>query len=312
VILGTAFAQVVAVIFTLVNARSARSLAAILLLALVFLPQIPDLLALVQERRLPDQRIALRQWAEAALEPGPVIVEAANHKTFNTEWGGLGGAKWFDWTVTDDLRSRSLDDWREDAHMMYAALSPGQIADLNAEQDPGANPLDSMLRLRAFTGPGRGPDTVMYRLWRMDVPLDQRFGESIRLRGHDTIPKTVAPGAEIPLPLYWSADSQPSRYYSLFVHLTPPDDPAQVLSQVDGPPGGEARHTVTWNQAAETIIGPVHTLPVPADIAPGRYVLRLGLYAPEDGTRLPVAGDGDSYTLAEVVVSDEVEASKRD
>lgn len=301
VMFGAAFAAIVALISARVPGKNVRPIALLLLLALVFLPQIPDLLALVQERRLPDQRIALRRWAEETLEPGPVIVEAANHKTFNTEWSGLGGAKWFNWTVAEDIRSRSLDDWREDALMVYAALSPEQIADLQAD-DSTVNPLDSMLRLRAFMGPGRGPDTVMYRLWQMDVPLDVGFGEMIRLRGHDAIPETVSPGDSIPLRLYWSADSQPARFYSLFVHLTPPDDPTQVLSQVDGPPGGEARHTVTWDQAAETIIGPVYTLPVPANIAPGRYTLRLGVYAPEDGTRLAVMSGGDAYVLATFMV----------
>jgi 4-amino-4-deoxy-L-arabinose transferase-like glycosyltransferase len=72
-------------------------------LLLVFVPQLSTDLSLIQERQLPDNRVALRQWADDNLEPGTVLVDQVNHKTFNPFWGGIEGKQWFDWWISDSF-----------------------------------------------------------------------------------------------------------------------------------------------------------------------------------------------------------------
>jgi hypothetical protein len=43
-----------------------------------------------------------------------------------------------------------------------------------------------------------------------------------------------------------------------------------------------------------------HTIPLPAGLAPGTYQLWVGLYDPETGHRLPLAGGADAFQLAQI------------
>lgn len=294
------------------SARTARVAAQSLVLA-GFLAGfgIPQLVIAWQEstaRTYPDTRADLAAWAESALEPGTVVVTAENHKTFNRYWGGYGGTKWFDSWVTADVTSYSPDGWRRRG-MSYLAMPYAQMVALRASPE-GRAALDQMLPLRVIAPHvrQRGPAMVFFRLWKPDVIRSAAFGGEIRLVGWDQTPPTLQPGDTLTLRFYWQPIAHPRDNYSVFLHLTPVDDPTQVLAQRDFSPAGEARLPLTWVYPDETLIGPPQILELPPSLSPGEYVLRLGLYDYVTGARLPVAAPDGTQSDHLVILSLEVAA----
>jgi hypothetical protein len=267
------------------------------LVVLVFIPQLTQDWALVQNRRLPDRRVELRQWVDTNLEPGTVIVDRENNTTFNPYYGGIPYKNWVDWKQSDNIMEHSLADWRASEGVSYAVVPQWEADQLNATPE-GRDYLASMLHLRDFyRGGERGPKMAFYRLWRMGVETEFHFGESILLAGYDRSAESLKPGDTLTLHFYWDTVSTPADNYSLFIHLVPPDD-AQPLAQADGAPAVPERLTLTWDDPTETLISPPFQLAIPADLAPGDYRVMVGLYNFVNGTRLPVT-DADSQPLGD-------------
>ena len=91
-------------------------------------------------------------------------------------------------------------------------------------------------------------------------------------------------GQIVPLSLFWQRLGEIDSDYGVFVHLI--DGSGQLVAQTDSPPVGGSRPTSSW-QPDETIIDR-HGLPLPADLDPGYYELRVGMVIPSTGDRLPV------------------------
>jgi len=132
------------------------------------------------------------------------------------------------------------------------------------------------------------------------------WGDQIELTGYDLPVKAWQPGDIVPVTLFWQAAQAVPADYSVFLHLIGPD--GQIVAQTDSGPAGGSRPTSGW-QPGETIVDR-HGLLLPAAVAPGEYQLRLGLYLPSTGERLPVVGPagkqlGDSMALGRVTVCDE-------
>ena len=99
------------------------------------------------------------------------------------------------------------------------------------------------------------------------------------------------------LQLYWHTNTSPTADYTVFVHLIDAD--GNLVAQADSPPATGAYPTSLWD-SGETIID-TRTLP---DLPPGQYTLRLGLYDPTTGQRLPVPNTPDgAITLTEFEVT---------
>ncbi|GIK41266.1 MAG: hypothetical protein BroJett011_50990 [Chloroflexota bacterium] len=88
------------------------------------------------------------------------------------------------------------------------------------------------------------------------------------------------------LTLFWRADSPPSADYTVFIHLL--DPLGNLIAQFDSPPAGGAYPTSLWDPGE--IIADEHRL---QNLPPGRYTLQIGLYRPDTGQRLAVAGSPD-------------------
>ncbi len=276
-------------------------LAFVLLCIVVWLPQFNEDWALVQLRRLPDTRVQLRQWFDANLDPGTVIVNESNHKTFNPIWGGIPHRHWVDWWVSDNIVEHPLAEWRDTRKMTYAALPYGELQSMEQTPD-GQAYLKQMLRLKDFFGTSvNGPQMAFYRLWRMQHETDVQFGDAIHLIGYDQSAKTVKAGESLTFHFYWKANQTPTDNYSLFIHLTPESE-YKVLAQADGAPAVPERPTLSWNDATETLISPPLTLTVPVDSPAGNYQIHIGLYNYVNGQRLPVQDD-TAYTLTVLTVS---------
>ncbi|MFO7321836.1 MAG: glycosyltransferase family 39 protein [Chloroflexota bacterium] len=303
VLFGTAVAQIgFALPRRLGKLRQAAP--AIVVAALVFAPQFAASWALVQERQRPDQRIDLRAWADTNLDPGTVLVNQSNHKTFNPYFSGLQGRHWFDWWVVSDITERPVEEWRRRG-MSYAALD---VERWRAALETGAGRayFDELLHLRTFDKPGAaGPRTAVFRLWRMQHETEIRFGDRIYLVGYDLDATQVRPGDSLELRFYWRAAATPEADYSLFIHLTASDEVAP-LAQVDGAPARVERLTLTWDDPDETIISQPFSLTIPPELAAGVYAIRIGLYDYRTGERLPVTGTAgalaDAYTLATIAI----------
>ncbi|NLG28814.1 MAG: glycosyltransferase family 39 protein [Chloroflexi bacterium] len=134
-------------------------------------------------------------------------------------------------------------------------------------------------------------------------PLDALLGERVRLIGYDLKPGPYAPGATVPLVLYWEVTQALGGDYTVLVHLL--DDSGAIVSQGDGPPLGGEYPTSLW--APGETLADARSLTLEGDLAAGRYRLVVGLYEPGSWVRLPVAdaqgavpGDAVALGLLEV------------
>lgn len=281
--------------------RWSAALVLVAVTLLVWLPQLVQDRALVQSRRLPDTRVQLRQWFDLNLDPGTVIVDIDNHKTFNPIWGGIPHRQWVDWWLSSNLLEYPLQEWRDVRGMSYAVLSLTSIHEI--EQTPeGRAYLSQMLRLRDFSGgQSRGPQMALFRLWRMEHEIDVQFGDAIHLIGYDQIPESARPGDALTFRFYWKANQTPLDNYSLFIHLIPIGE-YRILAQLDGAPAAPDRPTLTWNDPSETLISPPLTITLPATLAAGDYRVILGLYNYVTGERLTIGAES-AYLLTTISVS---------
>jgi hypothetical protein len=115
------------------------------------------------------------------------------------------------------------------------------------------------------------------------------FGNQILLLGADLGPEPVQPGGTLRVTLYWQALVEMDIPYTVFVHLLGPDE--EVLVGRDSEPVSGTRPTTGW-VPGEYVADP-HDLSIPANLAPGEYVIEVGLYdAGAPGLpRLPVIGE---------------------
>jgi len=127
-------------------------------------------------------------------------------------------------------------------------------------------------------------------------PLDTCFGDSVCLRGVTCArPDRSADGSPLEtcqvftgettdLTLYWQALEEPRAVYTAFLHVL--NEAGETVAQADHWPGGLPSDI--WDKGQ--VITDRTPLTLPADLPPGRYTVRLGLYTADDGRRLPVTG----------------------
>ena len=303
VLMAAALAQLVAA----VPGRRARAGAGAILVSGLILLLTGPALELEQERRRLPWPVIVRPWVDANLEPGTILVYHESERWFNPFWSGIPHRQWFDWLETEDVLERPLQEWIETHKITWLAL-PVTERDRLQGSDEGRAFLAQLLPLRDFTGPPRrsGIEVGLYRLWRMQQESDIRFGDHIRLVGHDV--HDPDPGGSLSFTFYWNAPTRPPVNYSLFLHLVAADG-TSPFAQVDGNPAVPERLTQTWDRADETLISPRFTLTLPPDLAPGDYRILLGLYNFETGARLPLQDAqgnpaGDAWEVTQLRIPD--------
>ena len=123
------------------------------------------------------------------------------------------------------------------------------------------------------------------------------LGTQIVLAGYDVkYQKSNLKSQEVVLNLYWQALREMNENYTVFVHLV--DGSGTVRSQKDSAPVNDTYPTSLW-QPGEFVTD-AYKLPVPPDLPPGEYTIRVGMYLAETGARLPVAGNGDRVELEKI------------
>ncbi len=118
------------------------------------------------------------------------------------------------------------------------------------------------------------------------VPVGAAFGPSIELAAYE---RGSIDSDTLPLTLYWRATEQPQTGYLVFLHLVS-EATGEIVSQLDRIPVDGLRPTTGWRRGE--VLTDRYTLPLPTDLPPGRYLLNVGLYNPDDGTRPAVTAGG--------------------
>jgi hypothetical protein len=116
--------------------------------------------------------------------------------------------------------------------------------------------------------------------------------ESIELVAGQLYPTNATLGDTVSVNLRWQVTSAPGRDLTTFVHLGDPsaDTSLPPLAQGDSPPLGGYYPTGSWSPGE--VIEDHYSLTLPADLAPGRYPVYVGLYDPDTGTRAVLEVDG--------------------
>ena len=136
---------------------------------------------------------------------------------------------------------------------------------------------------------GRCPTRLPLDKWRIwvcngaeDSPLAS-FDEGIRLEAVQ-IPDRVPDDGRLPVALFWSAEKQLAKDYTVFVHVV--DRDGQMVGQRDQVPAAGKAPTSGW--APGSLIADEYRVPIQAGAGNGPYRVYVGMYDPATGTRLDV------------------------
>jgi hypothetical protein len=130
----------------------------------------------------------------------------------------------------------------------------------------------------------RGERGVELRGWRLDGP--QR------------------PGAVVDVTLIWYATARQGHDWVVFIHLVDPQ--GRIIAEDNRPPRDGAFPMTQW--AVGDWVEDRHPVRLPADLAPGAYTLRAGLYDPQQRGRRAGVYDqrdelrGDALDLGRIMV----------
>lgn len=113
--------------------------------------------------------------------------------------------------------------------------------------------------------------------------LSSSVGERALLIGAD-LPASARPGDRVAVTLYWFNLHDTDQNYQVFVHLL--DASGGVRAQHDGEPVGGFTPTTRWRP--NELILDRHLMTLPADLPPGAYELRAGMYQLQPLRNLPV------------------------
>jgi hypothetical protein len=163
-----------------------------------------------------------------------------------------------------------------DLHLVLYATESGQPLPVRLYGDPaGERVILSRLRV-----PGEPPSCPP----EGELAAGLRFGEAIGLTHALITPEEG--GTQVAL--CWEALQSPAADYTVFVHLE--SVAGTLIATGDSPPMVGAFPTAMW-QPGDVILD-VHHLPEEIEDLEFPPVITLGLYRPEDGSRLPARIDG--------------------
>jgi hypothetical protein len=137
----------------------------------------------------------------------------------------------------------------------------------------------------------------------MSERADVDFGGRIRLLGYHLSSWVVEPGETLSLILWWRGLRPMETQYSVYVHGLEALPYYQLRFQSDHMHPGDMPTTAPpWRD--ERYIRDVHTLRIPADLAPGPYRLKVGLYEKDFPWKtVPVDSTGENgYMLPRILL----------
>ncbi|NDJ54754.1 MAG: hypothetical protein GYB68_16925 [Chloroflexi bacterium] len=121
------------------------------------------------------------------------------------------------------------------------------------------------------------------------------FGDAISLLAVE-LPeqRSYQPGDQIPLTLYWQAETVIPERYKVFTHVVGSEynreTDSTIWGQFDQEPQGGGALTSTWR--AGQVIADAYLIPLQSDAPSGVYRVQMGLYLPIERVRLPIRDVG--------------------
>lgn len=128
------------------------------------------------------------------------------------------------------------------------------------------------------------------------TPLGASLGDGISLLGYSLERSERAEGTRLGVVLYWQATAQPRARYKVLLQLL--DGQGVVVAQRDAEPLGGLRPTASWRPGLA--LADPYLLPPLEARAEGEHSLRVSLYDPVTGDRLPADGQGEGLLLGRV------------
>ena len=131
------------------------------------------------------------------------------------------------------------------------------------------------------------------RAWPEPRPahaLGTNFDNTFTLLGYDAHISGSPSSQNLDIILYWRCDRRPAADFTFFVHVI--DKHSNIVAQIDRPPLSGDYPTSFWAPGEVIQDRLTVSLPPPGNQgdrgAASQFWLRIGLYRPEAGTRLPV------------------------
>ena len=239
----------------------------------------------------PNLPADLRLWAQLYDDAGQPLTDPVLQPAVAAVWYPPSR-----WRAGEVVVVQTLPDAPGDAFHLAAAVVRGDtLADfgrrLSARGASVSHDGGTWATVASFRRGGWALATLPPTLpLRSLSPLEATFGGGLRLTG-----VRLSPAAAV---LRWETDAPLPFDYTLFLHLLDAD--GNLIAQADAQPGWLVSLPVTrWEPGRPILTG----TPLPADLPPGRYRVRVGWYNWQTLERLPLAGGGDSLIVGEIAVS---------
>jgi hypothetical protein len=289
------------------------------IVALGVLPQTVTALQRDYRQTQPDTRLRAARWLDAntrpgtklwlefdtpKLTPGRYLVGSGQHVTEHPmEWYVANRYEYlvlsagaYKPVVYDRPES---DPSLRDAYLRFFDENRANLV-VSFETNKIDHPGPTIQIYRTGYTPPKSPQDVHAR-----QPVNAHYreigpnGGLITLIGAD-YPQDLQTASPLPITLYWLADRPLKTNYTVFVHLVDPS--GNKLSQIDVAPRSGTYPTSLW-PTGEVVVDEL-ALALPADLPPGEYSLRVGLYL-QQGTEAHTAftltdappGSGGDYVL---------------
>jgi hypothetical protein len=97
----------------------------------------------------------------------------------------------------------------------------------------------------------------------------------------------VKTGGSLYVQYHWQVDAPPSTKWTVFTHVL--DSSGKMVAGFDSPPGRGSLVTTRWQPGWRVL--DEYEIMLPADLSPGEYYLRMGLYDAA-GKTMPDGGAG--------------------
>ncbi len=144
---------------------------------------------------------------------------------------------------------------------------------------PGSR--DGLLHLRELTVAPLRPGLLQSVRPTTRAPADTDDG--LHLQGYDLVDESAGHS----LRLFWETDETVANDWITYIHMS--NAQGDLVAQFDGPPFAGLLPTSQWKPNSLYIDS--RELELPSGLAPGDYLLRIGLYSFESGERLPFIPD---------------------
>ena len=139
---------------------------------------------------------------------------------------------------------------------------------------PGST--DGLLQLREMSVEPLRPGLLQRVRPTTGAPADTDDG--LHLQGYDLFDEPAGHS----LRLFWETGEGVASDWITYIHMTDPQ--GELVAQFDGPPLAGLLPTSQWK--SNSLYIDRRKLEVPSNLAPGDYLLRIGLYSFESGERL--------------------------